>query len=107
MNARCAVFSRFVVAGTLTVLVYLIIDYVISCVQCVLLIDGRCSDNVHWYCEYEMAPTLFRRVSYFAHCLNLDVQVIQTLGRNATELFVTSRELPENSGIYFNKGISL
>jgi hypothetical protein len=46
-------------------------------------------------------------VSHLTHCLNLDVQVIQTVGRNATDLFVTSRELPENSGIDFNKGISL
>jgi hypothetical protein len=46
-------------------------------------------------------------VSYLAHCLNSDVQVIQTLGSNATDLFVTSRELPENSGIYISRGISL
>jgi hypothetical protein len=49
----------------------------------------------------------YHHVSYLAHCLNLAVQVTQTLGRIAAELFVTSREVPDNSGIYFNKGISL
>ena len=49
-------------------------------------------------------PTTMFHISPL-HCLNLDVQVIQTVGRNATDLFVTSRELPENSGFYCNKGI--
>jgi hypothetical protein len=38
----------------------------------------------------ETPPTMFH-ISY------IDVQLIQTVGRNAIEL-------PENSGIYFNKG---
>jgi hypothetical protein len=42
-----------------------------------------------------------------SHCVNSDVQLIHNVVRNATELFVTSRELPENSGIYVNKGKSL
>jgi len=53
------------VASHLSFLVFLslcssfFVDYVFSYVQCVLLIYGRCSANVHWYCEYEVAPTLF------------------------------------------------
>ena len=53
----------------------------------------------------ETPPTMFH-ISPL-HCLNLDAQVTQTVGRNATDLFMTSRELPEYSGIYFKKGIIL
>ena len=48
-----------------SVLVYSAIDYVFSCVQCVLLVDWRCFANVLWYCEFEIAPTLFRCVLEF------------------------------------------
>jgi len=44
----------------LSVLVFSAIDYVFSCVQCVLLFEWRCFANVLWCCEYEIAPTLFR-----------------------------------------------
>jgi len=49
----------------LSVLVFLLIDYVFSCVQCVLLVDWRCFANVLWCCEFENAPTLFRCVWEF------------------------------------------
>ena len=39
VNAWCDVFSRFVAIGTLSVLVFSAVDYVFSCVQCVLLVD--------------------------------------------------------------------
>jgi len=44
---------------------FLLIDYVFSCVQCVLLVDWRCFANVLWCCEFEIAPTLFRCVLEF------------------------------------------
>ena len=46
MNAWCDVFSHFVAVGTLSVLVFSAIDYVFSCVQCVLLVDWRCPKHV-------------------------------------------------------------
>ena len=47
MNAWCGVFSHFVAVGTLVSVgvvfwYFLLIDYVFSCVQCVLLVDWRC-----------------------------------------------------------------
>ena len=53
MNARCDVFSCFVKVhtivsvGVVCYVNFLLIDYVFSCVQCVLLVDWRCFANVH------------------------------------------------------------
>jgi len=65
VNAWCVVFSRFVAVGTLSVLVFSALVYVFSCVHCVLLVDWRCFANVLWWCEFEIAPTLFRYVLEF------------------------------------------
>jgi len=65
VNSWCDLFSRFVAVGTLSVLVFSAIDYVFSCVQCVLLVDWRYFANVLWCCEFEITPTLFRCVLEF------------------------------------------
>jgi len=52
----------FVAVGTLAVLIFSAIDYVFSCVQCVLLVDWLCFANVLWCCEFEIAHNLFRCV---------------------------------------------
>jgi len=46
---------------------FLLINYVLSFVQCVLLVDWRCFANVLWCCEFEIAPTLFRCVLEFRY----------------------------------------
>jgi len=46
VNAWCDVFSRFVTVVTLSVLVFSAIDYVFSCVQCVLLVAHMRTHNL-------------------------------------------------------------
>ena len=82
---------------------FLLIGYVFSYVQCVLLVDWRCFANVLWCCNFEIAPKIV------SMCVGVSVRLgwgcirVAGLKHNSCYTDTTPNQPHRNSNTHRNK----